>query len=96
MNLAQKAASIDFKNANVKDTLGWIYYLRGDYKKALKNLLGAVEVIDKHPSIRYHLGATYQKLGRSKEAKAELEKALALADDFPEKAEAQKALEQLK
>ena len=96
LEYAKKAAAFNPNDPNVKDTLGWIYYLKGEYQKALENLLLSVKAINNHPSIHYHLGATYQKLGRLKEAQEALEKALSLKTDFPEKSDTEIALKELK
>lgn len=42
-----------------KDTLGWIYYLRGDYKNALPLLVEAAVALPNNPLVRYHLGMAY-------------------------------------
>ncbi len=42
--------------------------------------------------MRYHLGIAYLKAGRPQDAKSELREALTISSDFPEAAEASKAL----
>ena len=79
----------------VLDTMGWVYYLNGDYEKAVKVLERAKSILGRSPNVRYHLGMTYLKVGRASEAKAELQEALGLSDDFEFADEARKALESL-
>lgn len=76
-----------------KDTLGWVAYRRGNYQAALGYLKEAAEKLPNLGLVRYHLGMTHIALKQSKEAKAELDKALELtkADD-PLKGKIQAAL----
>jgi len=59
---AQKAKGLLPDSPTVQDTLGWAYYANGMYQEARRELESAVER-DKRPSIRYHLGLVYRKLG---------------------------------
>ena len=47
------------------DSLGWVYYQRGDYKRAVEQLERAVELAGEDPTIVEHLGDAYLRLGRS-------------------------------
>ena len=76
------------------DTLGWIYYRRGEYVLALSHLEKAVAGQPEQPEMRYHLGLIYAKLGRLEEAKKNLWLAAA-ADGFPFAAEARGELDKL-
>ena len=60
--LAQQAAEISQDNAAVQDTLGLIFYRKGDYKAALSSVKRAV---DKEPTPRrqFHLAMCYLKTG---------------------------------
>ena len=62
-----------------KDTLGWVYYRRGDYKNAVTLLEQAVAEIPNNATVRYHLGMTYAALRETSKASEELKKALDLA-----------------
>lgn len=64
-----------------QDTYGWISYLRGDYEVALEHLEPAAAGLSQDPLVQYHLGATYAALGRSDEAAAQFDKALAMMED---------------
>jgi tetratricopeptide (TPR) repeat protein len=60
----------------VLDTLGWTYYLTGDYITALQLLKRAVAIRSDIPLLRFHLGMTYDALGEPARARDELQKAL--------------------
>jgi len=50
------------------DSLGWVYYQRGDYAKAVEQLERAVELVGDDPTIIEHLGDAYGKAGRTADA----------------------------
>jgi tetratricopeptide (TPR) repeat protein len=81
MQLVQQALETDPGNAAFIDTLGWIYYMKGDYEKALAELKKASEQIADDPVVWEHLGDTYLKLGNPCAAVAHWEKALELAPE---------------
>ncbi len=58
-----------------QDTFGWIAHRRGEYTEALEYLEPAAKALPKEPSVRLHLGLTYQSLGRLDEARREIEAA---------------------
>jgi tetratricopeptide (TPR) repeat protein len=68
----QAAVSQPFK-AGIRDTLGWIYYQRGDYTKARNELDKAVLFDPADPTIRYHRGMSYLKLGDKDKAREDFE-----------------------
>jgi len=76
----------------VLDTLGWIYYKKGDANTALGLIENAGGKNPRSPVINYHLGMVYQKLGKKAEAKEHLRKALQNKENFPGREEAKKAL----
>jgi len=79
----------------VMDTMGWAYYLNGDYKKAVAVLERAKRYFGRNAKVRYHLGMTYLKLERLADAKSELEEALKLFPDAETAAAIEKALGRL-
>jgi tetratricopeptide (TPR) repeat protein len=85
---AKKARDLDPRNPAMADTLGWIEWLRGNYADALPLLEEAVTGLPAYPSARYHLAMTHDKLGHLDVATKELEKAIAIPGDFPEKSAA--------
>jgi cellulose synthase operon protein C len=66
---------------NFKDTLGWIDYLRGDYKSATALLEEAATALSNRPIVLYHLGMSYIATGQVAKASEQFKKALALAPD---------------
>lgn len=62
-NLIKRALVVEPKNAAYRDSLGWIFFKRGQWNLALRYLQQAV-VIDKDPAILDHIGDAYQRLGR--------------------------------
>jgi tetratricopeptide (TPR) repeat protein len=49
------------------DTLGWVYFARGDYAKAEK-YVAASWMVDQHGEVGDHLGQIYERLGRKEDA----------------------------
>jgi len=95
LNLAQKAREKMPQDANVADTLGWIYYKKNVYSTAITYLKEAAEKMPEQPVVRYHLGMAYYKNGNRDLARQELNRALSLSQDFEGAKEAKKALENL-
>ena len=60
------------------DSLGWVYYQRGDFAKALEYLLRASEIPPPDPTILEHVGDAYEKLGKRELAQENYTKALEL------------------
>lgn len=58
-----------------QDTYGWIAYRRGGFEEALEYLEPAAKALSTEPSVRLHLGLTYQALGRLDAARREIEAA---------------------
>jgi tetratricopeptide (TPR) repeat protein len=58
------------------DSLGWVYYQRGDYQRAVEQLERAVEITVDDPTIIEHLGDAYQKVGKPDRALARYRDAL--------------------
>jgi len=77
------------------DTMGWVYYQKGLYTKAISLFESSIKKNDKEPRIFYHLGLAYLKNNDSEKAKSALRKALDLGTDFPEKKLARKTLDEL-
>ena len=80
-----------------RDTLGWIYYQRGEYSRALGLFESAAKDSPNDAAIQYHLGATYAELEMIESAKERLSRAIALFDETqqPELADAKALLNQL-
>jgi tetratricopeptide (TPR) repeat protein len=80
--LVQKALELEPENGAYLDSLGWVYYRKGDYTSALKNLLLAEEKLEETGSMDYvvydHLGDTYLKIDNKSKAVYYWEKAVKL------------------
>ena len=67
--MIKKALASEPDNGSFMDSLGWYYFKKGEYEKALEQLLKAVEAIK--PSkpedavVLEHVGDTYQQLGKT-------------------------------
>lgn len=64
------------------DTLGWLYYRKGDFPVAVTFLDRAVILDGKRQDLRYHLGMALAKSGQTERARSELAKALSGSPDF--------------
>jgi tetratricopeptide (TPR) repeat protein len=78
MELIRKAVKLRPNDGYIIDSLGWGYYLRGDYDTALKHLERAVELRPEDPTLNDHLGDAYWKVGRKLEAQFQWAQALTL------------------
>jgi tetratricopeptide (TPR) repeat protein len=90
--LAHKANAAYPENANILDTLGWIYYKKGELKQGLDYLKKAHERNSESVGINCHLGMILDGLGRTGEAMAYLEKAVASNEMFYGKKACEKVL----
>ena len=64
-----------------KDTVGWIYYLRGDYNGAISLLEEAAKELPDRAVVQYHLGMSYLAAGQLPKASERLKRARELAPD---------------
>jgi Flp pilus assembly protein TadD len=95
LNLAQDAKAQVPDDPHISDTLGWIYYKKNIYGRAVSYLKEASEKVPDNPIIRYHLGMAYLKSDNKAMAKKELAKAIELNPKFPGAEEAKAALKTL-
>jgi predicted Zn-dependent protease len=79
---------------SVIDTLGYVLIRNNRSEEALKVLERALSMAPDHPAIQYHHALALSELGRTTEAVAGLEKALA-GGNFDERADAEKLLRKL-
>ena len=87
LNLARKAAEVgpeDGGHPMSLDTLGWVYFKRGNYTAALKTLTLALQFIPDSPTIYYHLGMAYFGNWDTRNALKAFKIALELSPRFPE------------
>lgn len=91
-SLAQEARKQNPNSPDVGDTLGWIFYKKHDYARALPLLTDSAEKLPTNPGMQYHFGMTAYMMGDEQQAKAALERAMGLKSDFDGSAEAKRAL----
>jgi len=94
LKLAEEAKEKAPDDPMVTDTLGWIYVKKGSYGAAVENLQSSVAKNPHDPNSLYHLGTAYYKLGRTADAKRELEAALKMPN-FSQAADAKRMLAEL-
>jgi len=63
-------------DAHIIDSVGWAYYLTGDFKKSSETLEKAVEIMPDDATVNDHLGDAYWRIGRKTEARFQWERAL--------------------
>jgi tetratricopeptide (TPR) repeat protein len=90
--MAKEAITLSPDNGAIADTLGWWYFRKGDYPRALADLKKAERLIEEpDPVILDHLGQTLMKLDEKEFAADYFRQALELE---PENAEVKKRLEE--
>lgn len=81
--LVRKALRKDPQNGYYLDSLGWVYYMGGDYQKAVVELEKASARVSEDPVILEHLGDAYRALKRYRKALAAYEKSIELKKNDP-------------
>jgi tetratricopeptide (TPR) repeat protein len=76
--LVEQALARDAANGAYIDTLGWVYFQRGDTQRALAKVQRALELEGEDPVITDHLGDIYLRLGLPDKARAMWQKSLQL------------------
>nr|WP_321396938.1 tetratricopeptide repeat protein [uncultured Desulfobacter sp.] len=76
LDLVQRALAIRPDDGYITDSLGWIYFQRQDYDKAVYYLEKAVQLSDYETVIAAHLADAYLKTGQRDKAAAMYQKAL--------------------
>lgn len=93
--IAAKAYELNPKNPAVADTYGWILVENNKAEKGLTILQQAALQAPHLYDIRYHVAVAMNKLGRTSEAKQELEKIFAKSKEFDEAENAKKLYDSL-
>jgi tetratricopeptide (TPR) repeat protein len=65
LKYARMAKELAPQDSYVQDTMGWVYFRKGLYEMAAKELEGALEKSPRS-SVKFHLGMTYLKMGNQK------------------------------
>jgi len=76
LQMLAKAVEQRPEDGYIVDSLGWAYYMVGNYDKAVEILEHAVEFEPTDSEINEHLGDAYWKTGRHEEAKFQWRRAL--------------------
>lgn len=69
------------QNEKVLVELGWLYYRKGDYEKAVKTLTQAISLNKLDPAAHFNLGQVYQEVKLLAKAEAEYQKSAELDQD---------------
>src|ERR1700674_4908475 len=78
-SMIKKALEIEPENGAYLDSLGWFYFKKGDFSRAITELLHAADLIDPPDPVVYeHIGDTYRSLGNGAQALSYWQKGLAL------------------
>ena len=77
--MIKRALESEPNNASYLDSLGWVEFREGKFDQALSDLLRAAKTVERDdPVVFEHIGDTYLKLNRVREALDAWQKALAL------------------
>jgi len=77
--MIRRALESEPNNASYLDSLGWVEFRKGQFDQALNDLLRAAKAAEREdPVVFEHIGDTYLKLNRAREALEAWQKALAL------------------
>lgn len=95
LETAERAYKLAPDAAPVVDTLGWFLVEQGNISRGIGLLEQAAKIGPMIPDIRYHLAQAWIKSGDKAKAKAELERALSVKENFASRASAEKLLKDL-
>jgi tetratricopeptide (TPR) repeat protein len=76
LSLINRALEIRPGNGFIIDSLGWVYFRKGEYKEAIERLIRAVDITQDDPVILEHLGDAYNAAGQPDKAIELWEKAI--------------------
>ncbi|MGE0337821.1 MAG: tetratricopeptide repeat protein [Gammaproteobacteria bacterium] len=93
---ATKANELAPDQALFLDTLGWVQRARGDLAGAADTLENAVRQAPEYADSHYHLGVVYSERSQPQRAAEMFDKALTLAPNAPNAADAKRRLEELR
>jgi tetratricopeptide (TPR) repeat protein len=96
LTLAQKARERNDSEPSYADTLGWILYKKKVYNSAIELFKESTAGFkDTNPTVLYHLGMAYRKIGNEMLAKEALGKSLRVGSKFAELSDATNAMHEL-
>jgi tetratricopeptide (TPR) repeat protein len=79
--LIRRALAIEPDDGFYIDSLGWVYYMRGNYPQAVEELERAIEHAGDDPTVTEHLGDAYEKSGKTRDAIRVYQEALGKAKE---------------
>jgi tetratricopeptide (TPR) repeat protein len=94
--MIKKALSKKPEDGYIVDSLGWVYYKKGNYKFALTELLKADQLLPDDPTIAEHIGDTYTALKDYGKASPYYEKSIRLEKDIKKKKAVEEKLKAIK
>ncbi|MFO7760804.1 MAG: tetratricopeptide repeat protein [Thermodesulfobacteriota bacterium] len=95
LSYIKKAVSARPESGFIRDSLGWAYYRKGEYKKAVVELEKAVQLEPDDPTINEHLGDAYKKVNNPDKAFTFYRKALRLYEKADQRVTVEEKLEKL-
>eukprot|EP01083_Nonionella_stella_P027645 76131_1 len=81
----KKALEINDKDCGIYGSYGYLLYLQGDYKKAQKHILTALQMDNQYFWASYYLGLVQTALGKKTDATQSLKKSLEIISKFPKR-----------
>jgi Flp pilus assembly protein TadD len=78
LDMLHRAVELREDDGYIVDSLGWAYYRRGDFAKAVKYLERAILLEPGEATINDHLGDAFWRVGRQLEARFQWSHALRL------------------
>ncbi len=96
LDYVQRAVAALPEDGFVRDSLGWVYYRRGDFDQAVTELARAWALQPEDPTINEHLGDAYRKTGSLTQAAEYYEKAIELFEDAKKRALVRRKLEEIR
>ncbi|MBZ0108363.1 MAG: tetratricopeptide repeat protein [Candidatus Scalindua rubra] len=88
LEYALKATKLAPNDAAILDTLGWIYFKKNNFIKAIESLKSAVASRQNSPTMRFHLGMAYYRSNDLKNALNEFKNSLEISARFQEASKA--------
>ena len=84
LRLAESALQQLPDTPEVLDTLGWIYYRQELPSLAVQRFQASIQKDPNNAMYHYHLAAAHEKLGEAPQARAAVQRALALQPQYPD------------
>ncbi|MFH1984411.1 MAG: tetratricopeptide repeat protein [Pseudomonadota bacterium] len=92
LRLALAASERQPEDANVKDTLGWVYYRKGMLDSAIAQFRASLELNPDPAIVHYHLGLALMDRGNAEKGRIAIARALEIDPHFSAAEDARRAL----